>query len=67
MCLVVLFFSCAFAEGEALLKIVDFGGSGIVLLDHGEEEEGLTTPTGCTPGYRAPEMLSAQYGRAVVR
>ncbi len=52
-------------QGENLLKIVDFGGSGIVPPDS-DEEEGFSTPTESTPGYRAPEYFFSTYGRAVV-
>jgi serine/threonine protein kinase len=35
------------------VKIVDFGFAGV--LDPSEDDPGLSTPTGGTPGYKAPD------------
>ncbi len=46
------------------LKLVDFGFAGVLDPDD-DHPTGLTTPTGGTPGYKAPDYFSTRYGKAV--
>lgn len=49
---------------HGVLKVVDFGFAGFA--EALEDSSGFTTPTGGTPGYKAPDMLrNPEYGKAV--